>query len=225
MGLLFFACQKENIPTYDDLTSDRYVYTARFWYDSTEISFFFYPGETEILFPISVRSTGAGLIDEYFKLNVVDSLTTAPASLYEIPDKSVMRAGYAFDTCWVKLKYDPILDIDKVRLVLKLTETDDFKVGRTECQEVIIWFHNLIAKPSWWTSSVTSYYLGNYSDKKYTTYLDAIGVDLSGKNDSELRHYALLFKKWLKEQKAAGNTVYEEDGNEMIVPVLGNLVD
>jgi hypothetical protein len=70
---------------------------------------------------------------------------------------------------------------------------------------------------------VTSYYLGAYSDKKYTLFLEVVGVDLTGANDNLLRHYSLLFKKYLNDQKAKGTPVLEEDGTEMVVAVLGNL--
>lgn len=88
----------------------------------------------------------------------------------------------------------------------------------------IIWFHNIIAKPKWWNSNVVNYYLGKYSDEKYQLFLDKIKVDLTNATDSELRNYSLLFKKYLTDEKAAGRTVYEKDGSEMEVAVLGNLI-
>jgi hypothetical protein len=225
--VLLFAlgCEQQGIPTYDDMTSDRYVYLYRLWTDSTETSFFFYPGQAEILYPVSVRSTGASDKDETYKIAVVEQRTTAPAGTYEIPANPVMRAGRAIDTCYIKLKLTDLLNTTKVRLVIALQDSDDFLVGRTEYREAIIWFHNIIAKPAWWTSTVTSQYLGDYSDKKYRLFLDVVGVDLKGANDSQLRNYTLIFKKYLTDQKnmTPPQTVYEDDGREMTVNVLGNI--
>ncbi|MDR2130874.1 MAG: DUF4843 domain-containing protein [Odoribacteraceae bacterium] len=223
--LLACGCEQQDIPTYNDLTSDRYVYLYRAWTDSTETSFFFYPGQTEILYPVSVRSTGTSDQDETYKIAAVAELTTAPAGTYEIPAAPVMRAGRDIDTCYIKLKLADILNTTKVRLVIQLQPSEHFLPGRTEYREAIIWFHNIIAKPAWWTSTVTSQYLGEYSDEKYTLFLDVVGVDLRGATDSQLRNYALVFKKYLTDKKNMDppETVYEKDGREMTVTVLGNL--
>lgn len=223
VGLLT-SCEREGIPTYNDLTSNRYLYLYRAETDSTETSFFFYPGETTIEFPISVRCTGRGDQDQTYKIAVVDEYTTAPAETYEIPENPVMRAGRDRDTCYIKLKYNPILDTQKVRLVVEIKDSENFLAGRTEYRVAIIWFHNIIAQPKWWNSNVINYYLGKYSDEKYQLFLDVIKVDLTNATDSELRNYSLLFKKYLNDEKEAGRTVYEKDGSEMEVAVLGNLI-
>lgn len=222
--LTTYGCSQQDIPTYDDLTSDRYVYFNRAESDSTETSFFFFPGQDEIRYPIAVRCTGAGLKDETFKLAVVEKYTTAPPDTYEIPLDPVMRAGRGIDTCWMTFKKTDLLNTTKVRLVVQLEESDDFLVGRTEYRVAIFWFHNIIAKPAWWDSNFATRYMGNYSDKKYQLFLDVVNVDLTGANDSAKRHYSLIFKKYLKDRKEAGDTVYEKDGTEMTVNVLGNLV-
>jgi hypothetical protein len=223
--LFMYGCEQQGIPTYNDMTSNRYVYFYRLWTDSTETSFFFYPGQTEVLYPVSVRSTGTSDKDETYKIELVPEYTTAPAGTYEIPENPVMRAGRAIDTCYIKLKMVDILNTQKVRLRIRVQDSENFLAGRTEYREAIIWFHNIIAKPAWWTANVTSYYLGVYSDEKYRLFLDVVGVDLRGANDNQLRNYSLLFKKYLTDQKnkVPPETVYEKDGNEMIVPVLGNL--
>ncbi|HHU25501.1 MAG TPA: DUF4843 domain-containing protein [Bacteroidales bacterium] len=218
-----FGCKEQPIPTYEDLTSDRYIYFGRSEKDSIEVSFLFYPGQKVIDLPLPVNATGVGYVDEKFKLFVVEDLTTAPKTTYEVQDTYTMRKGTRRDTCYVKLKYDKLLDTKKVRLVVQIRDAEDFLAGRTDYRTIIIWFHNILSKPPWWTSSVTSYYLGAYSDKKYTLFLEVVGVDLTGADDNLLRHYSLLFKKYLSDQKAKGTPVLEEDGTEMVVAVLGNL--
>ncbi len=225
--LSLLACQKEEIPTYDDLTKDRYISTVKSYRDSSDFSFIPYPGMTEYLFPIVVRSTGAGLKDEYFRFEVDTARTTATVSMYEIPNQSVMRAGQECDTCWIKLKYAPSMDTIKVRLVVKLVETEDFKLGQASYREHTLWIHNFIKKPAWWDSSVTGNYFGNYSDAKYQAMLDFFGKDLFEGPPADLslaRQYALEFKAHLKQRKADGNPLLEANGSEMEVPILGNFI-
>jgi hypothetical protein len=74
-------------------------------------------------------------------------------------------------------------------------------------------------RPDWWTSAVSSYYMGNYSEAKYKLFLEVVKVDLDGADNSLIRHYALVFKRYLEERKAAGNPAREDDGTEMKVLV------
>jgi len=87
----------------------------------------------------------------------------------------------------------------------------------TDSRVAIIWFHNNLVKPGWWTSTVTSYYLGSYSEAKYKLFLEVVKVDLDGADNSLIRHYALVFKKYLEDRKAAGDPALEDNGTEMTV--------
>ena len=214
----------QEIPTYNDLTDKRYVFFERRQTDSIETSFYLYGGQEEILLPVVVRCTGAGTKEGTFNISVVDDMTTAPAANYEIPQNPVMPTGVGSATYHIKLKKTALLDETKVRLVVEIRDTKDFLAGQTEFRRAIIWFHNIFAKPRWWDVNVTRLYLGTYSDKKYMLFLDVVGVDLAGKSASELRNYTLIFKKYLTDEKNAGRTVYETNGQEMVVPVLGNIV-
>jgi hypothetical protein len=225
LGLFFglLACEKSDIPTYEDLTTERYVYSQRIK-DSTEVSFVFYPGQTEIKVPFAVQISGAGLVDEYIKLQVVPEGTTADASLYEVPEQCVARAGHRYDTCWITVKKGAVLDSEKVRLQVKLVDSKDIRAGRTDCLDFVIWFSNKMSKPTWWTSTVQSYYFGPYTEEKLAAMMEFFGKDLVGSNDSQFRQYAIEFKQYLKQQKEAGKPLKEKNGAEMTVPVLGNLV-
>lgn len=225
LGLFFslLACEKSEIPTYNDLTSERYVYSQRVK-DSTEVSFVFYPGQTEIKVPFAVQISGAGLVDEYVHVKLVPEGTTADAALFEVPEKFVARAGHRYDTCWITVKKGAVLDLEKVRLQVRLVDGEDIKAGRSDCLDFVIWFSNLMSKPKWWDSYVTSYYFGTYTDEKLAAIMEFFGRDLAGSDESQFRQYALEFKQHLKERKAAGDPLKEKNGSEMTVPVLGNLV-
>ena len=218
-----YSCSKEEILTYNNNTSERFIYFEKSEADSSDISFFTYPGEIEINFPVVVKSSGFSNQDEEYKIVVMDEYTTALSSDYKIPDKLIFKAGAIKDTCYIKLKYSSKLDSDKVRVVIKLANNENFTEGESMYQVAIIWFHNIISQPDWWTSTVTSYYLGTYSDLKYSLFNSIVGVDLTDADESTIRHYALVFKQYLEEQKAAGNTVLEADKTEMTVVAGGRL--
>lgn len=215
------ACHREEIPTYADNTSDRYIYFARSSKDSLDLSFFTYPGQTSFEFPFVVKSSGYSTADRPFKLTVQKEGTTAEAGNIELPQTTIMRGAISSDTCYVRFKYSPNLDAEKVRIVLSLETNEYFKVGPTESSTAIIWLHNMAVKPEWWTSTVASYYMGPYTEKKYREFMNVVKVDLTGADNNIIRHYALVFKQYLADCKAAGAPVLEEDGTEMTVVAGG----
>lgn len=215
---LLISCDKEEIGTYNTLTSDRFL---TFSSTSSDISFFRYPGQTVVEYPVVVESTGYSEQDMEYKISVVKDSTTAESSDYSLPATFVMPQKCVADTFYVALNYSEKLDSEKMRLTLKIENNEYFKEGEAEYRMIDIWFHNNLIKPDWWTSSVTSYYLGAYSELKYKYFLQVVKVDLDGADNSTIRHYALIFKAWLAEQAAAGNTITEADGTPMTVPAGG----
>ena len=216
-ALIVAACAKENIPTYKEVSGERYIYFAKAEQDSSDVSFYSYPGQKVIEYPIVVKSAGYSTSEGTFSVKVLKEYTTAGDGDYSLAEKFTFRPESQVDTFYVKLNYSSKLDNEKVRIVLELDETPDFKLGMTDSRVAIIWFHNNLVKPSWWSSSVSSYYLGPYSDAKYKLFLDVVKVDLDGADNSLIRHYTLVFKKYLEDRKAAGNPALEEDGTEITV--------
>ena len=216
-ALIVAACAKENIPTYKEASGERYIYFAKAEQDSSDVSFYSYPGQTVIEYPVVVKSTGYSTSEGTFSVNVMKEYTTAGDGDYSLAEKFTFRPESQVDTFYVKLNYSSKLDNEKVRIVLELEETPDFKLGMTDSRVAIIWFHNNLVKPSWWNSSVSAYYLGTYSDAKYKLFLEVVKVDLDGADNSLIRHYTLVFKKYLEDRKAAGNPALEEDGTEITV--------
>lgn len=216
-ALIVAACAKENIPTYKEVSGERYIYFAKAEQDSSDVSFYSYPGQKVIEYPIVVKSTGYSTSEGTFSVNVLKEYTTAGDGDYSLAEKFTFRPESQVDTFYVKLNYSSKLDDEKVRIVLELNETPDFKLGMTDSRVAIIWFHNNLVKPSWWSSSVSAYYLGPYSDAKYKLFLKVVKVDLDGADNSLIRHYTLVFKKYLEDRKAAGNPALEDDGTEITV--------
>lgn len=216
-ALIVAACAKENIPTYKEVSGERYIYFAKAEQDSSDVSFYSYPGQKVIEYPIVVKSTGYSTSEGTFSVKVLKEYTTAGDGDYSLAEKFIFRPESQVDTFYVKLSYSSKLDNEKVRIVLELEETPDFKLGMTDSRVAIIWFHNNLVKPSWWSSSVSAYYLGPYSDAKYKLFLEVVKVDLDGADNSLIRHYTLVFKKYLEDRKAAGNPALEDDGTEITV--------
>ncbi len=97
-----------------------------------------------------------------------------------------------------------------------------FFAGPFEFRFANIIFSDMVSKPSWWDDDVTDFYLGEYSEKKFKLFMEVTKVgDLSDSNESEIRSYAIIFKYYLIKEKEEGRTVYEEDGSEMNVSVIG----
>lgn len=217
--MLFASCTKDEIDTYNKLTSGRYL---SFVSTENTVSFSRYPGQTTVEYPIIVNATGYSENEMAYKISVVADSTTAQAADYAVPTSFVMPAKCVADTFYVTLNYSEKLDTEELRLTLKIESNEYFKEGESKYVMTDILFHNFLVKPDWWTSIVNTRYLGTFSELKYKHLLNVIQVDLSDADNSTIRHYALIFKAWLTEQAAAGNTITEADGTPMTVPAGGN---
>lgn len=216
---LLASCHEDAIMTYK---GDNYIQFSKPVTDSLICSFLIYPTLSKIEYPLAVELVGMPQqSDRKYKIEVDETLTNAPKENYEIPTEATFRAGKAIDTCWITLKKTPEISIKPVRLVLKLKESSDFRLGQSEYTKSIINISNVISQPEWWNTTVRRYYLGIYSDKKYRLFIQVTGkVVLDNKNAEELRLYTLLFKYYLIKEKEAGRTVYENDGTEMKVNLV-----
>ena len=83
--------------------------------------------------------------------------------------------------------------------------------------KTIIRINNMVSEPDWWDRDIVNYFLGDYSEKKYTKFIEVTGVsDPSGASSDQIRYYSLEFKRYLEK-----NPQYEEDNSLMTVPVIG----
>lgn len=216
------ACSEDKFTTYD---SDRFVYfTKGITADSITESFFFYPGEDTHEINLELAFAGMPVEENMaYRVDVDESLSTAVKGTdfdYE-PDQT-WEAGKEKDTLVIKLIKTAKLANQMVRVVLKLTPTKDFSLGpvnNTRSQRLS--FTSKAIAPSWWTSDIVKYYLGEYSDAKYAKFIEVTGIsDMSDMGPTELRYYALKLKYHLVEMKNAGTPVMDGDV-EMAVPIVG----
>jgi hypothetical protein len=105
---------------------------------------------------------------------------------------------------------------------VKIQETADFRIGQTDHAVIIMYVSNVVARPDWWDDNLEGRFLGTYSDKKLLLFIQVTGVStLDPNNEFELRYYTLIFKNYLLKEKDAGRTVYEDNGAEMTVALIG----
>ena len=218
LAAILFACEEKEIPFYEGTTYLSFVTDIS--QDSTEVSFFFYPGEDKLDIPVEISLAGK-LFDEDIpvRLTVVDSLSDAMENSYSLPENSVFRAGQVTDTLIVTLHKTPELEEASYHLVLALEETSDYFLGQKEYRNNKIIFTAKASRPEWWDATITNVYLGNYTQTKFELFMEVTGVgDLDGLSSSEIRALALKFKRYLKAQNPP---IKDEDGNDMSVTVIG----
>lgn len=224
--IIFFAlvimtsCKKDDIMNYE---GDNYIQFAKNYEDSSLFSFLSFPNDDQAVVPIPVELVGRpGDKDRTYKISVLKSATTASDANYSLPASFTLKANKVADTAWITLKKTPELSIKPVKLVLKIEPSDDLKVGQIDHTLSILYISNVIARPDWWDDNVEGRFLGEYSDKKYKLFILVTGVsDLTDANQDQIRSYTIMFKNYLLKEKDEGRTVYEDNGTEMMVALLG----
>ncbi|MDQ6530073.1 DUF4843 domain-containing protein [Flavobacterium sp. LHD-85] len=244
----FSSCTKEEIETYsgkDNIYFSPAVVSyvslngAKVLTDSIGLSFSLdNPVITERLFKIPIAVQGkASNVDREVKIAIDPSSTAIKDTHFTIPDKIIIPAGKVVDTIRVLVKRTPDMKKNAFSLVFNLEGNEFFK---TEMQTKVInvltkktmsfiqfelTFDDLLSQPKGWVVS----FLGTFSAKKFFLMCDLMNLDpiifnqapsssAVGLSIPEMQYYQNFMKRYLAEQKASGNTVYEENGTEMLFP-------
>lgn len=215
-----FSCKKQGFQLYE---SGDYIQFTRHINDSVMSSFLALPNDDEQPFGLPVELVGhPSDSPRPYKITVVEAETTAKPDSYSIPETFTLGAHKTVDTAWIVLKKTPEISVEPARLVLRIEGTDQLQVGQTSHSAAIVRISNVIAQPTWWNSTVSGRFLGTYSDKKFRLFIEVTGVIELDPTDQELvRTHTIKFKNYLLQEKDAGRTVYEENGSEMTVSLLG----
>lgn len=211
--ILFFSCQEKDIAGY---SGDRYLYFTPFeeGQDSLLVSFFNYPGKDRVEAKFEINLVGeVTKADLPYRVAAVDSVTTAPAANYKLPE-TVFRKGRVSDTLVVTLiKTDGLKE--NVTIGLQIEPNAHFVQGVAGMRRLKIVLNNIPSQPLWWKGDIIKVYLGKYSAKKYQEFVLCTGVnDLTNVSAGWKREYALQFKAYI-----AQNGITEEDGSPMVVPI------
>lgn len=177
--------------------------------DTAYVSFSNYPGLKQLEVPFAISLTGEmpGEDMEY-KLEVVDSLTTAKSGDYALPERLIFRKDRITDTVNITIKNERAeLFRQSFKVTFRIVANEYFQPGYTDRRDIKITFNDIKGKPDWWKDDLEKMILGTYSDKKMEHFILATRVNsLEGVELSEVRRLTLIFKKYLRE-----NNIMEED--------------
>lgn len=180
--------------------------------DTVYVSFFNNPGKDELKVPFKINLIGNILdSDTEYSVEVIDSLTTAVAGEYALPEKILFRKGVPTDSLYITIFKKESLLTKSATVTLQIAENENFRVGYSDRQQIKLRFDNIISKPSWWNKEIESVYLGKFSPKKYQLYIETSGkTSTEGLEGWQLREICLKMKKRIEEEK-----ITEEDGSPM----------
>lgn len=218
----FISCKKEAMEVYN---AGHYIQFTASLADTTNLSFFFYPGKDEVTLALPLRLVGKmpeGNLQ--YELKVDAKVTTAEAKHYSLPASFEFRQGLAIDTAYLTIKNSPELATNTYLLAIDIGGTNDVKPGQTTYARRIFRINDMVTKPSWWDSNMDRFYLGVYTERKFRKFMEFTGVgDLSEKSDTEKTELIKRFKYYLIQMKDAGTPVLEDDGSDMLstIPIAG----
>lgn len=204
-----FACNTEEVEVY---TSPRYLFfqDSAKGLDSVVFSFSHYPGETTHDVSFYVALTGLPATEDLeYRLEVVDSLTTAHPEDYDLPNKLIFRAGAISDKLNIRCNnVREALKTQKVYVTFKIATNENFAPGLSGKQTIRVIFENIQSQPLWWDGDIEILILGKYTPEKFEHFIFATKInDLTGMSLSEIRELAMIFKVYLIK-----NNIMEADG-------------
>lgn len=218
----FTACKKEQIEVYQNGHFVQFINPVS---DTTEFSFFYFPGKNEVQVAIPIKLIGHMPKHElHYSLEIDSEHSELTSNAYSFSSDLKFRSGMAQDTAYITFINQPDLASKKFLFCLKIKETSDVKVGQTNYATRIFRVSDMIAKPTWWNSDMDRFYLGIYSEKKFRAFMEVTGQgDLSIFTEGEQRILMLQFKYYLIKQKENGTPLLLEDGSDMLnsMPLLG----
>jgi hypothetical protein len=217
LTLLFASCETEEVALYD---SSNYISFMTRQQDTVILSFFLLGNLSEYDYPVVVRYTGMPTTTaQPFVVSIMNESTTMPSDKISLPSALTFQPMQAQDTFYVKLTNFAELQTTNKIVTLALHENTHFLLGDKNYRTLHVVVNDNVAKPDWWTSRVVSYFLGDYSDKKFRRLMEVVYPDLSNTSESWIRAWALEFKIYLARMVEAGTPETEDDGSLMSVPV------
>ena len=212
------------------------VFDKNFTKDTTTVSFRMYKEGEKAKIAIPVSTFGQVQTEDlHFHVTVDESRTTLAPEYYKLPDDCVIKANQEENEIYVEL-----MKTKTFVLALQVVEEGKVKQGTREYSRALINVTDRLFQPDWWSindlgdedsprNSVTSYYLGVYTEDKYLMFLEELKKDdmvFDGKNKQVLRKYAIKLKNTLKninaEREALGlGPLTDSKTGIEIVPIAG----
>jgi len=196
--------------------------------DSVALSFALL-ASNEIIQPIIVAATGnPATEDREYKL-VIDPVSTAISGTHYdgLPKTFTMKKNKFIDTIFIKFKRTPDLLVKGVTLFLNLEANENFvaelkdKVTSASTGKKIsfikyrVFLSDILKKPTRWLDGS----FGTFTRKKLFLMCEFLNITPGFIDASisiaESSAYGKLMQRYLIDEKLAGRTVYEDDGQEM----------
>lgn len=218
------------------------VFDKNFNKDTTTVSFRMYKEGENARIAIPVSTFGQVQTEDlHFRVTVDELRTTLAPEYYKLPDDCVIKANQEENDIYIELMKSPEMATKTFVLALQVVEEGKVKQGTREYSRALINVTDRLFQPDWWSvndlgdedsprNSVTSYYLGVYSEDKYLMFLEELKKDdmvFDGKNKQVLRKYAIKLKNTLKninaerEAQGLGPLTDSKTGIEIEVPIAG----
>lgn len=207
--------------------------------DSLTFSFAFAePSVTDSVIALPLAVTGAATTtDRNYKIQADPMSTAVAGTHYELPASFVIRAGRTLDTMYVKWKRTAEMKTKPVTLWLQLMPTEQLKTqllyrsGSAAVQTFTInaddtirldrfkmEVSDLLSEGPYWSSY--SRFFGTFSEKKVTLLSQIAGMPLNfwsipfsvSGQDSYALFYGGFMHRYLVDQAANGNPIFEADG-------------
>ncbi|MCD0472233.1 DUF4843 domain-containing protein [Flavobacterium sp. JAS] len=241
----FTSCSQEEIETYKDTDNIYFspsvfpipVSAVNILTDSVGLSFGLEnPSIIEKTYKIPIRVQGKlSDTDRKVKVTIDPASTAIEGTHFTLPENIVMHAGHEVDTIAVKIRRTPDMKDKSMLLVLNLEENEAFttkmksKVINVLTQKKMsfisfkLTFDDKLTMPPGWFAP----FLGVFTAKKFFLMCDLMHLEPSMFNQKlgstglslpDVQYYQNFMKRYLLDQKAQGNTIYEEDGTEMFIP-------
>ncbi len=196
-------------------------------YSGTSSLPFIVTESTDSTFILKVKILGAvSGRDRQITIETVPEESDALAGDYDpLQESYTLPAGTVFGNIPITFHRAESLEGNERRLTVRLVENGDFslpiRLWRNSSDEyvdvvkhTIVFSDKYVQLPGYETG-----YFGPFSEKKMALILEVLDLDISDFNEempyARAKALGQQFDRYLKEQKAAGNPVLEEDGSEM----------
>lgn len=239
------SCDQEGITTFksaDSIYFSNSVFAnitingAKTLVDSTGFSFALEKATvTEMIYPIPIQVQGnISKVDRKVKVTIDPKSNAVEGTHFKLPENIILRAGNVRDTILVTVFRTPDMKQKGFQLILNLEENEFFKtemkstqIGLTQKRmnhiSYKLTFDDKVTQPPGWYVG----HFGVFSAKKLFLMCELMSLDPAMFNQklgavglglADTAYYQSFMKRYLADQKASGNTVYEEDGKEMVFP-------
>ena len=200
--------------------------------DSTIVSMGYTPlniSDTIIMVPVRVQGSVSNS-DRRYVVSVNPASTAKEGTHFEfVQSDFTVNAGNITDSMYIRFFRSAEMKDKALELMLDLEANEHFTttmaVSTFANKEISLIKHRIIvddilSRPKYWLDA----YLGTFTVKKLFLMSDLLRISPAALNNTisvgEITYFGRFMQRYLNEEHAAGRTVYEEDGTEMLMGPL-----